>query len=289
MAKQALEGTRLNAFGMDPNDLTIVGLDTDDGPSNPLWDKRIDLPVDEALVRNIMVYGVQEPVLVRKNGDVPEVIDGRQRVRAAREANKRLEKAGSDIVRIPVMVRTGNDGHVFGVMVSTNEHRQDDGPIEKANKLSRYLDLGRSEDEACIAFGVSRATIRTWLAILNLDTSVQRAIDTGKVSPSAAAQLGSLPREEQKAQLDQLVAAGAKGTKAAAQRIMRAHRAPADENAATVAPAKRLVTKLLKANKKLEEPVMSAEFVRGVMWAFGDLSSARIAGLLDLEREVKAQ
>jgi hypothetical protein len=41
MPKQALDGTRINAFGMEPKDLVIVGFDTDDGPEHPLWDERV--------------------------------------------------------------------------------------------------------------------------------------------------------------------------------------------------------------------------------------------------------
>ena len=69
MSKQALEGQRLNAFGMDPDKLTIIGLDTDDGPEHPLYDERVRLPLDESFVKNVKVYGVIEDVIVCKDAD----------------------------------------------------------------------------------------------------------------------------------------------------------------------------------------------------------------------------
>src|ERR1700743_1127639 len=75
-----------NLLLFDPKDLTIV---TDE--RSPLYDERVDLPVDEALVDSIVDQGVLEAILVRKNPETgkTEVVNGRQRGRATVEANKR--------------------------------------------------------------------------------------------------------------------------------------------------------------------------------------------------------
>jgi ParB family chromosome partitioning protein len=91
---QAIAGRRLNAFAVDPDNLIIIGLDTDDGPEHPLYDERVKLPLDESTVLNIMAIGVKEPVLVRKTDGNPEVVDGRRRTMHAREANRRLRELG---------------------------------------------------------------------------------------------------------------------------------------------------------------------------------------------------
>ena len=187
MAKQALEGSRLNAFGMDPNELVIVGLDTEDGVEHPLYDERVKLKLDEALVRNIMFHGVIEPVTVTKDGDGrPLVVVGRQRVRCAREANKRLEAEGKASIVVPVMVRRGEQTSMFGVMVSENECRQGDLPLTTARKAAKFMQMGRTETEACVAFGVSKQTMGAWIRLLELEPALLKAVERNEISASQA-------------------------------------------------------------------------------------------------------
>lgn len=287
MAKQALKGSRLNTFAMDPEDLVIIGIDTDDGSEHPLYDDRIKLPLDEALVLNIMAHGVLETVSVRKNGDAPEVVYGRQRVRAAREANKRLKKQGSKPIKIPVSVRRGKDTQMFGVMVSENEHRRDDGPLEKAEKLRRYLDMGGTEEEAAIDFGVTPTSIRNWLKLLDLEASVRKAVEKGIISASAAGKLAPLSREEQKAALAEVIekSGGKATTKAAGGAVKKAK----GEEAHT-APGKRLIRKVVAIHGELVadgEEGLPEDFIRGVRWAIGELSESSIKGLTAIVAEAQ--
>ena len=77
----------------DPTHLIIVGLDIEEDGS-PLNDERATWDVDEPMVKNIMVYGIQQPVLVRREAGKIYVVDGRQRVKAARTAASRQDGAG---------------------------------------------------------------------------------------------------------------------------------------------------------------------------------------------------
>lgn len=203
--KQALDGTRLNAFGMLPEKLTIVGLDTNDGPEHLLYDKRISLPLDEGLVKNIMKFGVKVWVLVRKNGPLTEVVDGRQRVRATREANRRLTEAGMEPHTVPCFVQRSED--MMGVMLSTFI-RQDDAPMGQAQKIQRYLDTGKSEADAAIVYGVNVQTIKSRLALLELAPKVQTAVSHGKIAAFAALELRDLKHDEQEAKLAEILANG---------------------------------------------------------------------------------
>jgi len=286
MGKQALEGTRLNAFGMDPNELVVIGFDTEDGPEHPLYDERVKLPLDESMVLNIAVHGVLEPVLVRKNGSAVEVVAGRRRVLHAREANKRLKKEGSEEIRVPAMVRKGDDGELMGVAIAENEIRRDDTPSVKAAKLQRYIRTGRSEQEAAIAFGVSLQTIKNWGRMADLDSKVLKAIDAGKIPASAAWNLSDLSREEQRAELDKLLEDGGKVTvKSTTKAAKNAKARNKGEAESHVAPGKRLVTKVLKLNHKSQ--VLNGDFLKGVMWVLGDIGPRSIAGLSDLIREAQ--
>lgn len=47
MGKQALDAPRKQYWLLNPENLVIIGLDTNDGPEHPLWDTRIKLPIDK--------------------------------------------------------------------------------------------------------------------------------------------------------------------------------------------------------------------------------------------------
>lgn len=285
MGKAALEARRGNHFFVDPNNITIVGLDTSDGPEHPLYDERVKLPLEESTIRDFMIRGVLEPILVRKDGDAIEVIDGRQRVRHAREANKRLAKEGSTLIEVPTLVKKGSDAELFGISISTNEHRRGDSPVVKAEKVRRYMAMGKNEEDASIAFGVSVQTIKNWGKLLDLDAKVLRAVDSGKIPASSAWNLSGLSRDEQLEALDKLFAGGGKVT---SERVSKAVKAKKTNNAeVSLAPGKRLVTKVLKLNKKSE--TLPSDFVRGALWVLGDLNDASIAGLRALIREAKGE
>lgn len=275
---QALEAKRLNAFAMDPDDLTIVGLDTKDGEEHPLYDERIKLPVEEKLVLNIRVYGVLEPVLVRKNGDVVEVVDGRQRVRAARQANEELRKAGEELVQVPVMLKRGEDPTMIGVMISTNEHRREDELPVKIRKLERFMARGKTEDEAAVAFGVTKVTIKTWLRLLEAGPEINKALREGAINPSSAAKLAKLPREEQGAALREVLetAQGGKVTTAQAERASRNKRLEkesGERQETIVPPGKRLLKKVASA------PDLSEDFKTALRWVLGEIPASAVVGL----------
>ena len=198
---------------LDPDAIIIVGSDESlDG--SPLEDERAKWDVDENLVRNIMIYGIQQPVLVRQEAGVTYVVDGRQRVKAAREAAKRQSDAGEYKVKVPCMEVQADDTRVSGIMISTNELRKDDSVMGKARKATRLLDLTGDVEDVALAFGRSPRTIRNWMVLLKMAPEVQQAIEDGKISANAAYEgLRELTREEQVKTLDQILQGiGAPGT-----------------------------------------------------------------------------
>lgn len=191
----------------DPEVLVVV---TD--PSHTLWDERVKLPIDERLVTSIMSVGIIEPIVFRRNGEddkgqaIAEVVDGRQRVRAARIANQRLREIGADPVRVPAVLRLGGDSDLFGVTITANEIRQNDTPLVRAKKLGRYLAGGRTLEEAAVTFGTTTTTLKTLLALLDCHDAVQKAVEAGKIGITHAKMLSAFPREQQPAELDKLFA-----------------------------------------------------------------------------------
>lgn len=202
MGKHAYVGTRADMFRVDPTVLTIV---TD--KKHPLYDgKRVHLPVSESVVRSMRRSGfwAHKAILVRKNGcdkngqDILEVIDGRQRLKAALEANRRNEAEGKELIRVYVVIKNGQeDADAFGLTIASNEMDQKDGVVEKARKAARYIEMGRSIEECADLYGKTVTTIRNWLTLLECSASVLTAVDEGKLAYTTAVDLAKLPREEQ--------------------------------------------------------------------------------------------
>lgn len=188
----------------DPTHLVIVGLDVEEDGS-PLNDERSTWDVDEAMVKNIMVYGIQQPVLVRQESGKTYVVDGRQRVKAARTAAHRQDEAGEYGTKVPCIEVKGDDGRVSGIMVSTNEIRQDDDILTKAAKAARLFDLVGDKEEVALAFGRSTKTIDNWTRLLTADPAVHEAIREGKISAAVGITLSAKSRQDQIQALDQIL------------------------------------------------------------------------------------
>jgi ParB family chromosome partitioning protein len=203
MGKATFDAPRVNAFRFDPEDLELV-VDHHDS----LYDSRVELPVDEALVLNIMACGVITPVVVTKRDDHAVVVDGRQRVKAAREANRRLRERGLEPVLVTAVTRVGEEADLFGMLIASNEHRQDDSVLGRARKCARFITMGRSEKDAANRFGVGTQTIRLWLEMLSGCTpDVLAEVEAGRLSASAAIQMSKLSRDRQDAMMQEARAA----------------------------------------------------------------------------------
>lgn len=205
--KTTFDAKRGTLFNFDPENLVVIGVDTDDGPEHELWDERINLPLEETMILSMMNVGVLEVVIVRKSANgTPEVVNGRRRVLHAREANKRLKKAGDldSLVSVPAKVERGDEDHMFHVMVATNEIRKDDDVLVKAAKCARMLSRNPDVAQAALAFGVSKTTISNWRKLVELPPQVKKAVSAGVLSTSAASKLHGMPREEQLAELERV-------------------------------------------------------------------------------------
>ena len=204
MAKGIANGLKTDLWKVDPADLTLIR-----DRNHPLYDERVELPFDEAVVLDMLRAGCRVPIKARKNGELLEVVDGRRRTINALEANRRLAEAGRDPIRVPVQLERGRDVDHVDAMIATNELRRPDSPVLKATKIQRYLNAGRTEDEAALTWGVSVATIKNWLKLLDLEPGVQVALAAGQLGlVEALDEYLPLTREEQAAKLEAAASAG---------------------------------------------------------------------------------
>jgi len=205
MGKTAIKAPRFDGFRLEPENVVIIGLDTDDGPEHPRYDERVKLPLKEETVVNFMKVGVHTPisVCVMPDGSI-EVDDGRRRCMHAREANRRLTELGDPTIKVPATVARGSDDHHALLGVILNEHREDDALLIKITKAKRLFDRTGELSEVANAFGVSQNAVRKWLKIDELPASIKAAVARGVLSANAAAAMHGLPRDEQMARLQEL-------------------------------------------------------------------------------------
>lgn len=227
MSKNAVDAPRRNYFMMDPHDVVIVGLDTEDGKDHYLYDERIHLPLDPDMVANIRVYGVIKAVRATKDGDRVLIVDGRQRVRACRAAWELARKAGEEPPRLPVDMMRATEQFTFGVSSAANGFTQAETPLQRAERAQRLLTMSGDPQHVAVTFGIKRAQLDEWLSLLTVAPAVRKAIDAGEVSPSAGAKLAKLAKDDQVAQLAQLREQGVKPTTRAVANKVRASKGKA--------------------------------------------------------------
>lgn len=252
MGGQAFTGPRGQYFLLEPEKLTLI---TD--KAHPLFDSRVGLPIDEGMVRSIMAFGVKEPILVCKDGPNTVVVDGLQRVKNAIEANRRLCGENKEPVLVKAIIERGSEEDLYGVKILANECRQEDLPLIKAEKLRKYLAMGRSEAQAAVVFGTTLATIKQLIVLQDLAAPVRTAIGRGVLTLSAATHFAKLPREKQAKELEQLEAKSAVRGKKKGRVTVRAVKAASGRQP----PTRKDITALIETGKLSEDARLALVWV----------------------------
>jgi ParB family chromosome partitioning protein len=130
----------------------------------------------EALAGSIREHGILQPLLVSEDGPGRYVIlAGERRWRAAKQAG---------IERVPVVIRERVDGQKeLELALVENLQRRDLTPLEEARAYEE-LRTGRGLSQAQIAnrVGIDRSTVANSLRLLKLPETVQRLIESGRLS-----------------------------------------------------------------------------------------------------------
>ena len=200
---QAIEGAKRGTmFVLEPEKLVLI---TD--KKHPLYDPRVDLPVKPTMMQSIKMFGVVDPIEVVVEGDKVVVVNGRQRVKAACAVNREQKAAGLPLIQVKCIVTRGDAARLLGILITTNEHRLDDSPLEKAKKAARLFEYVQNEQDVADTFGVTPAAVKKWFKILTLAPAVLEAISQDKLSADAALPLAGKSIEEQEKNLALLLAA----------------------------------------------------------------------------------
>jgi ParB family chromosome partitioning protein len=229
---EGAEATRTDVWWVAPESCGLAGIDTDPDPSNALYDTRVHLTLRPEFVENVDQLGVKQACTgIVKDGRL-WIDDGRQRVRAAREANRRRVARGDAPMKVRVIVSSETDPQAIFLLARTlNAFRQDDGPLVVARNFQRAHDnFGTTMDAYARAEGISPATLRGYIALVTKAAPVLlEAIDSGAVDTTKAMQIARLPAAEQGAAIE----TAATGTVEETRRKVNERKAAATGDTAT--------------------------------------------------------
>ena len=145
----------------------------------------------EQLADSIGKYGVLQPIVVRKNPDVPEtyeIIAGERRWRASK-------MCGLD--EIPAVVLDGDDLKAAQVALIENIQREDLNPVEEALAYNALIEkFSLTQDQVSKQVGKSRSAIANLLRLLDLPDEVIEMLRNDDISTGHARALLALESEE---------------------------------------------------------------------------------------------
>lgn len=147
---------------------------------NPYQSRRaFDPEAMKDLVESVKVYGILQPVILRKvdNGNY-QIIAGERRLSAAR-------KLGLD--KIPAIVREYTDAQMNEVSLIENVQRQDLSVLEEASAYERLIrEFGYTQENLAAKIGRSRSHIANLLRLLKLSPKVREFVAAGRISMGQA-------------------------------------------------------------------------------------------------------
>lgn len=148
-------------------------------PLNPR--KRFDEDGLTELAESIKADGLLQNLVVRQNDDGYELAAGERRWRALQQ----LVDAGdlpSDHT-VPCAVRDLTDLQLLQLATTENMARKDMSPLEEARAFQQMLELGSDVDTISAETGLSVATVRKRLALVERLTGVaQEALEAGQIN-----------------------------------------------------------------------------------------------------------
>jgi ParB family transcriptional regulator, chromosome partitioning protein len=278
-AKAKDGGSHTDMWAIEPEKLVIVA-----DESHELYDERVKLPVSESLVASIMYapngadpQGVLVPIACSRDPETGAivVVNGRQRVKACIEANKRLEKQGLDPLRVKWYPASRGTKAKMALQLTANEHAQEDTPLGRAKKAQRYLERGFSVEEVGEMLGKSPATIKNLVGLLDAPAAVRKAVESGAVSASDGYKLAKLDPDEAKKKVEELKASAPREPgKKRSQNAKKARKIVT--GSAPVRGKKEILEKLAEVQRSEainENKRMGAE--AALMWVLGDDAAMR--------------
>ena len=159
--------------------------------------KNFDKEKLQELSESISKYGILQPLIVKQNGPLYEIIAGERRWRAAKLTG--LEE-------VPVQLKQFDKKTMTEVALIENIQRENLNAVEEAQAYQRLIEeYGLSQEEVAQRVSKNRSTITNSLRILRLNDDILNLIKEGKLTAGHARALLSIEDEELRDKISQRV------------------------------------------------------------------------------------
>ena len=163
----------------------IVEINLSELRSNPYQPRKIfDEEALKELSESIKIYGVFQPIIVKKSIKGYDIIAGERRVKASKLAGR---------TTIPAIIRDFSDEQMMQIALLENLQRENLTAIEEATAYKDIIEaLQLTQEELANKLGKSRSHITNMLGLLRLPNNVQDMILKNEISMGHARVLSKL-------------------------------------------------------------------------------------------------
>lgn len=196
LSNSAADSSFISLMGGSANGIMEIPInnlvETENQPFNVFDDERMD-----ALVEDIKINGVLEPILVTEENNKYRILAGHRRTHASKLAGKET---------VPCIIKNVKSGTEKLIITNTNlTQRKEFLPSELARayqmQLEGYQELDahpvRTTAQIAEDNSVSKRTVQYYLKLNNLDSSMLDLVDKGIIKVKAGAALSVLSEAEQ--------------------------------------------------------------------------------------------
>lgn len=276
---QLYDASRVSRFKFAPDDVVILGLDTNDD-EGPLYDASVHTPLDENMVQSVYRDGVIQDILVTPmmiDGErKPVVVDGRHRTRWARRANLLRRSAGLEPWPVHARNATDKEINLLAAKHTTNFVRANRDASQKVSAATELAAAGRTKEQIAIDLGCSISSVENFLALGRAEPEVAEAVAKGEIPVTAGYKLAKLPRGKQASAVTTAVTtARESGGKARVSDAIVAKKKAKGDKDANKRPSITKVRHLLEAaqeDSKIHRALSQCEPIDFLRWLLGDVT-----------------
>lgn len=194
------------------------------------------------LADSIRQYGVLQPLLVQRKGDIFEIIAGERRWRAAKMAG---------LKEVPVVIREYTEQQTVEIALIENVQREDLNPIEEAIAYQRLMkEFHLKQEEIAERVSKNRSTITNSMRLLNLAPEVQQMLIENLISSGHARALLSLEDKELQLELANRIVREQMSVRDVEKAVKQAGKAPREKKKVPDDEALELIFKNLEDRMK---------------------------------------
>lgn len=234
-ANTASHDTETNPGNEAPSVLKVSPEDIVPNPFQPR--KTFNDESLQELAASIREFGVIQPLLVRRYGEIYELIAGERRLRASRIAG---------LAAVPVIVRELDDKEMAEVAMIENLQREDLHFLEEAEGYQQLIaSFSFTQEELARRVGKNQSTIANKLRLLKLDAGVRQTVIAQNLTERHARAL--LKIEDAGVQMEILAGVKEKGLNVReTEDLIETHTESISREKEKVATPKQTVVKIIK-------------------------------------------